>query len=94
MKKILFAAIGLCAMTSVASADPMRLDSSQMDGVTAGLFDTQLNLAVVIPVNTIVNTQTATAVGVLNGNRSDVVARNRANNSIRNPINIRQRNRD
>lgn len=74
MKRVLTAAAVLTVMSGTAlaepakitdeTAEPMRLEDAQMDGVTAGLLD-NFNIGVAVPV-TVVNAVTlATAIGVL-----------------------------
>lgn len=43
MKKILLAALAMGAMTTVAMAEPVKLQTAQADGITAGVFQTNVS---------------------------------------------------
>ena len=65
MKTLVLSALVLGVMTTAAVAEPSKephkMSEDQMADVTAGL----LNIAAVIPTNTVLNTATAAAIGLL-----------------------------
>lgn len=72
MKKILFSALALCAMSTVAMAEPVKMTESRMDQVTAGYWRPNVNVQVAVQNNIAIAAFGGVAInyGNVNGNVS------------------------